>query len=61
MKVYSELEKASLENLASHPVFGAPGQVYFNTTLGRVMIYKDDEWVDVTTDPVINLIDCGGP
>lgn len=61
MKVYSELEKASLENLASDPSPAASGQVYYNTTTGRVMLYKSGQWIDVTTDPVINLIDCGGP
>lgn len=46
MKVYSELERASLENLSTAPANPVDGLAYYDTTLKRVRVYRDGSWGD---------------
>jgi hypothetical protein len=44
MKVYSQLEKAQLENLASAPSSPSTGYVYWDTVLGYARVWDGSAW-----------------
>jgi hypothetical protein len=49
-----------LLSATSDPTGHLAGEVYFNTTSGKIKIYDGDNWVDVNTDSV-NELDGGTP
>lgn len=46
-----------LGNLASNPVGGSPGQIYFNTAVKQIRVYEDgiNQWQSVVADTNITL------
>jgi hypothetical protein len=60
----NELKNARLQNLASAPSSPVAGQLYFDTTLGRLRWYSGSAWVDAQGDeiefgPVIETTEFG--
>jgi hypothetical protein len=55
MKIYGQLEKAQLENLASDPATAAEGMVYYNTTTSTPRIYKGGSWSDLSGTSAASL------
>lgn len=50
MKVYSSLEKANLEQLASNPTSTTLGYIYFNTTTNKFRIWNGTDWKEIESD-----------
>jgi hypothetical protein len=48
-KIYGQLEKAQLENLAADPASPPTGYVYFNTTSSTFRFYNGSGWKTVTS------------
>ena len=42
-----ELQNVAIQNLATDPESPATGQVYYNTSLGKLKVYNGSSWVEV--------------
>ena len=43
----NELQNSVIQNLASDPVEGLKGQIYFNTVVNKLRVYNGTEWVNL--------------
>ena len=43
----NEIQNGVIQNLASDPVEGLKGQIYFNTAVNKLRVYNGSEWVNL--------------